>query len=384
LVHLEKVLHMKSRICDLLGIDFPLIAFTHCRDVVVEVSKAGGMGVLGAAGHNAETLEIELKWIDEHIGGKPYGVDLIAPTSLAITDDDTPETTLARVPQEHRDFASRVLAQHGIDTADVYENQRAGGGGFLTSKRATNIIDVAFSHPIKLIANALGVPPRYMLDMGKQRGVAVAALVGAKEHAVKQCEAGVDILVVAGSEAGGHTGEVGTLVLVPEICDAVQKYDVAVLAAGGIVTGRQMAACMAMGAHGAWTGSVWLTTTEAETSPVVKEKFVQANSRQTVRSKYRTGKHSRQLRSPWTDAWEGDEAPEALPMPLMSLVSEPALRKVTKLAEGGHGGARQLATYFVGQGVGLMNSIQDTRTVVREFMEDYLAAVERLSGTVES
>jgi NAD(P)H-dependent flavin oxidoreductase YrpB (nitropropane dioxygenase family) len=223
-----------------------------------------------------------------------------------------------------------------------------------------------------------------MLDMGKQRGVAVAALVGAKEHAVKQCEAGVDILVVAGSEAGGHTGEVGTLVLVPEICDAVQKYDVAVLAAGGIVTGRQMAACMAMGAHGAWTGSVWLTTTEAETSPVVKEKFVQANSRQTVRSKYRTGKHSRQLRSPWTDAWEGDEAPEALPMPLMSLVSEPALRKVTKLAEGGHVGARQLATYFVGQGVGLMNSIQDTRTVVREFMEDYLAAVERLSGTVES
>ena len=374
---------MKSPICKLLGIEFPLVAFTHCRDVVVEVSKAGGMGVLGAAGHNAESLEIELRWIDEHIGGKPYGVDLIAPTSMAISDDDTSESMLARVPQEHRDFARNILAQHQIDTTDLYQNQRAGGGGFLTSKRAANIIDVAFSHPIKLIAHALGVPPRYMLEMGKARGVAVAALVGAKEHAVKQVEAGVDILVVAGTEAGGHCGEVSTLVLVPEVCDAVKGSNVAVLAAGGIVTGRQMAACMAMGEHGAWTGSMWLTTTEAETPPVIKEKYVQASSRSTVRSKFRTGKYSRQLRSPWTDAWESEDAPDALPMPLMSLVSEPALAKVAKLAEGGHTGAKQLATYFVGQGVGLMNSIQDTRTVVREFMEDYLAAVERLSATVE-
>jgi NAD(P)H-dependent flavin oxidoreductase YrpB (nitropropane dioxygenase family) len=374
---------VKSPICKMLGIDFPLIAFTHCRDVVVEVSRAGGMGVLGAAGYDAESLEIQLRWIDEHIGGKPYGVDLIAPTSLAADDDDTSQTLQSRVPQAHRDFARNILARHQIETSDLYQNPRAGRIGFLTGKGAANIIDVAFSHPIKLIANALGVPPRYMLEMGKARGVAVAALVGAKEHAVKQVEAGVDILVVAGTEAGGHCGEVSTLVLVPEVCDAVKHSNVAVLAAGGIVTGRQMAACMAMGAHGAWTGSMWLTTTESETSQVVKEKYVQASSRQTVRSKFRTGKYSRQLRSAWTDAWESDDAPDALPMPLMSLVSEPALAKVTKLAEGGHAGARQLATSFVGQGVGLMNSIQDTRTVVREFMEDYLVAVERLSGTLQ-
>ena len=375
---------MKSPICDMLGIDFPLVAFTHCRDVVVEVSKSGGMGVLGAAGYNAETLEIELNWIDEHIDGMPYGVDLIAPTSMAITDDDTsPEEVLAMVPDEHRQFAINILAQHQIDTADVYEGQTGRGGGFLTAGRAANIIDVAFSHPIKLIANALGVPPRYMLEMGKTNGVAVAALVGAKEHAVKQVEAGVDILVVAGTEAGGHCGEVSTLVLVPEVCGAVQDDDVPVLAAGGIVTGRQMAACMAMGAAGAWTGSMWLTTSEAETSPVIKEKYIQASSRETVRSKARTGKYSRQLRSPWTDAWESGEAPEPLPMPLQSLVSEAPLAKVTKLAEGGHQGAKQLATSFVGQGVGLMNSIQSTRDVMREFMEDYLVAVERLSTTLD-
>jgi NAD(P)H-dependent flavin oxidoreductase YrpB (nitropropane dioxygenase family) len=375
---------MKSPICDMLGIDFPLVAFTHCRDVVVEVSKSGGMGVLGAAGYNAETLEIELNWIDEHIDGMPYGVDLIAPTSMAITDDDTsPEEVLAMVPDEHRQFAINILAQHQIDTADVYEGQTGRGSGFLTAGRAANIIDVAFSHPIKLIANALGVPPRYMLEMGKTNGVAVAALVGAKEHAVKQVEAGVDILVVAGTEAGGHCGEVSTLVLVPEVCGAVQDHDVPVLAAGGIVTGRQMAACMAMGAAGAWTGSMWLTTSEAETSPVIKEKYIQASSRETVRSKARTGKYSRQLRSPWTDAWESGEAPEPLPMPLQSLVSEAPLAKVTKLAEGGHQGAKQLATSFVGQGVGLMNAIQSTRDVMREFMEDYLVAVERLSTTLD-
>ena len=375
---------MKSPICDMLGIDFPLVAFTHCRDVVVEVSKAGGFGVLGAAGYGPETLEIELNWIDEHIDGKPYGVDLIAPTSMATTDETTADETLDMVPDEHRDFARGILAQHNIDTSDVYRNQVGSGGGFLTENRATNIIDVAFSHPIKLIANALGVPPRYMLDMAKARGVVAAALVGAREHAIKQVEAGVDVLVVAGTEAGGHCGEVSTMVLVPEVLQAIEEHgrSTPVLAAGGIVTGRQMAACMAMGAAGAWTGSMWLTTAEAETSPVIKEKYVQANSRQTVRSQARTGKYSRQLRSPWTDAWESEEAPTPLPMPLQSLVSEPALGKVTKLAEGGHEGARMLATSFVGQGVGLMNSIQTTRQVVYEFMEDFLKASERLATAV--
>ena len=222
-----------------------------------------------------------------------------------------------------------------------------------------------------------------MLDMGKANGVAVAALVGAKEHAVKQVEAGVDILVVAGTEAGGHCGEVSTMVLVPEVCDAVKHSGVSVLAAGGIVTGRQMAACMAMGAAGVWTGSMWLTTLEAETSPVIKEKFLQASSRQTVRSKARTGKYSRQLISPWTEAWESEDAPSPLPMPLQSLVSEAPLAKVVKLAESGHAGAKQLATFFVGQGVGLMNESLSTRAVVYEFMEDFLAASERLKAAVD-
>ena len=376
---------MKSPICDLLEIEFPLVAFTHCRDVVVEVSKAGGMGVLGAAGYGPEQLEIELNWIDDHIDGKPYGVDLIAPTSMVDKDETKNAEELAdMVPVEMKQFAAGILARHNIDTSDIYDNGPRGRGGMLGEKRAANIIDVAFNHPIKLIVNALGVPPVYMLDMAKEREVPTGALVGAKHHALKQAEAGVDILIVAGGEAGGHCGDVSTMVLVPEVAEAVQDFpNTSILAAGGIVTGRQMAAAMAMGAHGAWTGSVWLTTQEAETSPVIKDKFLAANSSQTVRSRSRTGKYTRQIRSSWTDAWESEEAPEPLPMPLQSMVSEPALAKVTKLAEGGHEGARQLATFWVGQGVGMMNQPLSARQVVYDFMEDFLVAHDRLKGFMD-
>ena len=376
---------MNSPICDLLGIEFPLVAFTHCRDVVVEVSKAGGFGVLGASATTPDQLELELKWIDEHIDGKPYGVDLIVPATMHQKNErPSAEETAAQVPDEHREFALDILRRYDVDTDDLNSLPAAAGtrlGGNLRDDGAEKLLDVAFAHPIGLIANALGVPPPYMLSRAKQAGVPVAALVGSKDHAIRQVQAEVDVLVVCGGEAGGHCGDVSTLVLVPEVHQAIQPFgDVPILAAGGIVTGRQMAACMAMGAAGAWTGSVWLTTSEAETLPVVRDKMLEASSRDTVRSKARTGKYSRQLRSPWTDAWESDEAPRPLPMPLQSMVAEPPLRKVDKLAAGGHEGAKQLATYWVGQGVGLMNETQSAAGVVRAFMEDFVDASERLSG----
>jgi NAD(P)H-dependent flavin oxidoreductase YrpB (nitropropane dioxygenase family) len=377
---------MKSKVCDMLGIEFPLFAFSHCRDVVAEVSKAGGFGVLGAAGHSPESLEIELKWLDEHIDGAPYGVDLIVPTSMADKEGTlTPEEIEARIPPEHKAYVNQILAQHGVATADLWQNRvGAGFAAGMREKGAAAILDVAFSHPIKLIVNALGVPPQIMLDRARKEGVAVGALTGSREHAVKHAEAGVDILIVSGTEAGGHCGEISTLVLVPEVLEALAPYgDVPVLAAGGIVTGRQMAACMAMGAAGAWTGSVWLTTAEAETNPAVKEKMLAASSRQTVRSRSRTGKYTRQLRSAWTDAWQAPDAPEPLPMPLQSLVSEPALARINKLAEAGDPGARALATYWVGQGVGLMNTTQSARSVVFDFMQDFAAAAERLGSLLE-
>ena len=375
---------MKSPICEMLDIEFPLVAFSHCRDVVVAVSKAGGCGVLGAVGMSPEQLEKELKWIDDHIDGKPYGVDVLIPNKMVGKDEKfNPEKLAKMIPQEYADFRTDVLENHGIEAPELREIDTAGSGFAenTQSDGAKALLDVAFNHPIKIIANALGVPPDWMIEMGKKNNCKVAALLGTAQHAINQVKAGVDILVVSGTEAGGHCGSVSTMVLIPEVHEAIQPYgDVPILAAGGIVTGKQMAAAMAMGASGAWCGSVWLTTIESEVEPVIKEKMVAANSSQTVRSRSRTGKHSRQLVTPWTEAWESESAPEPLPMPLQPMVAEPALQKVNKLAAGGHEGAKDLATYWVGQGVGLMNQSISASDVVQEFKEDFVNAYERLNN----
>ena len=379
---------MKSKACDLVGCEFPLFAFSHCRDVVAEVSKAGGFGVLGAVGHTPESLEIELNWIDEHVDGHPYGVDLIVPTSIEDREGKlTAADLLLRVPDAHKRHVENILAEHGIDTADLWdETLPEGFGDNMRERGASAQLEVALEHPITAVVNALGAPPRFMVEAAREKGIAVGALTGSREHAMKNVEAGVDFLVVSGTEAGGHCGEISTMVVVPEVLETLRQHDmdVPVLAAGGIVTGRQMAACMMMGAAGVWCGSVWLTTTEAETLPSIKEKMLSANSRQTVRSKSRTGKYTRQLRSPWTDAWQTEESPQPLPMPLQGLVSGPPLRRIDKLAESGHAGAKQLATYWVGQGVGLMNDSLSARTVVQNFMEDFASAYEQFQAIVES
>ena len=373
---------VKPAICERFGIDFPLFAFSHCRDVVAAVTNAGGFGVLGATAFTPQLLDQELSWIDDHVGGKPYGLDLIVPAKFEGKGEDLAVGELAsRIPDDYRGFVADLLVSHDIEPDATPRT----GPSFLSGDTGQDLLEVAMSHPIRLIANALGVPPPYMIAAGKERGIPVAALVGAKEHAVKQVQAGVDLIVAQGTEAGGHCGEVTTMVLIPEVLEALAAVGskIPVLAAGGIVTGRQMAAAVAMGADGAWTGSVWLTTEEAETAPHTVQKFLAATSRDTVRSAGRTGKPARQLVSDWTDAWlprDGGQKP--LPLPLQSMLAEPVIRRIDVLASQGHPGAQALATYFVGQGVGLMNKVKPAREVVREFIEDYLAATERLSNSL--
>ncbi len=372
-----------------IAVDFPLFAFSHCRDVVAAVSRAGGFGVFGAAGVTPDELEIELAWIDAHTSGKPYGVDLLIPENLTVRTQRgmTRGDLAASIPEGHRAFVDDLLRRHGVDPTRRLENYVRDDPGrpppyqFETGEA---LMDVAFRHPIKLIANALGVPPASMLERAHAHGIPCAALVGAREHAVRQIEAGVDLLVAQGGEAGGHCGEVSTLVLIPEVMRALKGHrPVPVLAAGGIMTGRQMAACMAMGASGVWTGSVWLATSEAETSPVFREKMVAARSRDTVRSRGRTGKPARQLRSGWTDAWDAPDGLSPLPMPLQGILSEPAMRRVTQAAEGGNERARAMVSYFVGQGVGLVEGVQSVRAVVLDFMTEYAEALEDMRALAE-
>ena len=372
---------MRNTLCEMLGMEFPLFAFSHCRDVVAAVSRAGGFGVYGGLRCTPEELETELSWIDAHVGGRPYGADLVFPQKLAAAPDTTQDALRDRIPQGHRDFVAGILRDHDIAFPDNDPLNRAPD---LSHSHAGALLEVAFRHPIRLIANALGMAPPQMIEMARSHGVPVAALVGSAQHAVRQAEAGVDVIVAQGTEAGGHCGEVSTLVLVPEVLKALRAagHAAPVLAAGGIVDGRQMAGMMAIGAAGAWTGSVWLATTESEVSQTFRDKMVAATSRDTVRATSRTGKPSRQLRSTWHDAWEAPGAPEPLGMPLQSMLAIPALNKAEQAADGGSEKAKALVTYYVGQGVGLMETPQTTRQVVASFMEDYAEAVERLTATL--
>jgi NAD(P)H-dependent flavin oxidoreductase YrpB (nitropropane dioxygenase family) len=371
---------MKTEICRRLNIDFPLFAFTHCRDVAAAVSKAGGFGVFGGATMGAEQLKIELDWIDEHVDSKPYGVDLAIPENMPTKNQTAQDsaTLYASIPEQHRRFVADLLEKHGVNPeTPVPADEPRRLSPFLDE--AEKMVDESLRHPIRLLVNALGRPPQFLIDKAHAAKVPVGALIGSKEHALKQLDAGVDVLIAQGTEAAAHCGEVSTMVLVPEIVRAVKKIrNVPVLAAGGIVTGRQMAAAMAMGAAGAWTGSVWLTTVESNVAPVVRDKLLAARSGDTLRSRAMTGKTARQLRTAWSDAWEGPGSPGTLPMPFQHLLTDRAFQQATKAAETGNEQARAIVSEGVGQGIGMIDEVKSCRTVVLEFLEDFAEALERM------
>ncbi|MCG5212505.1 nitronate monooxygenase [Streptosporangium sp. KLBMP 9127] len=371
---------MRTAICQRFGIDFPLFAFSHCRDVVAAVTNAGGFGVLGAVAYSPDRLDTELKRLDEQVAGRPYGVDVLVPRAINAGADGRSARLADQIPERHRDFVAHLFSKYRVTSAEPHPgSMSAQADEFarrVTAEGATDLIDVALKHPIGLIASALGPPPPEMVAKARLAGVPVAALAGTVEHARRQVAAGVDLIVAQGHEAGGHTGEISTMVLVPQVADAV---DVPVLAAGGIASGRQMAAAMALGAEGVWCGSVWLTTEEAETAPWVKTKMLAATSLDTTRSSCRTGKPARQLRSAWTEEWdEATESPGPLQMPLQMLLAESALARIGRAAEAGNPGARELAGYFVGQVVGQMNQVKPAGQVVYDIIAEFADATDRL------
>ncbi len=364
---------MRTPICDTFGIEFPIFAFSHCRDVVAAVSKAGGLGVLGAVAFTPEQLEIELRWIDDNIDGKPYGVDVIMPASYAGSDLSELEKM---IPEQHLHFTEELMERYKVQSLPEDEPPPRSLLAW-THEGARPQVDIAFSHPIKLLVNALGVPPKDVVDKAHERGVLVAALVGKGTQALKQVEAGVDVIVAQGSEAGGHTGDVSTMVLVPEIVDAV--HPTPVLAAGGIGSGRQMAAAMALGADGVWTGSIWLAVAEADTNPVIVEKLLKSGSTDTVRSRSMTGKPARLLRTPWTEAWDSPDSPGALPMPLQYMAIAQAQARIYKYAHVEGSGAGELIGTPVGQIMGRMNSVRRTRDVIQDMVTEFIDTTEQMA-----
>ena len=373
---------MHTPLCDELGIEFPIFAFTHCRDVVVAVSKAGGFGVLGAVGFTPEQLEIECTWIDEHIGDHPYGVDIVIPNKYEGMNTDMSGEELAEmlkklVPQQHLDFAKKILAEHGVPTADADSNALQLLGW--TEATATPQVEVALRHPkVTLIANALGTPPVEMIRHIHDSGRKVAALCGSPAQALKHAEADVDIIIAQGGEGGGHCGDVGSIVLWPQAVKAVAPRPV--LAAGGIGSGEQIAAALALGCQGTWSGSQWLMVEEAHNTPVQQAAYVKASSRDTVRSRSFTGKPCRMLRNEWTEAWETPGNPEPLGMPLQYMVSGMAVAATNKYPNE----TVDVAFNPVGQVVGQFSRVEKSAAVIERWVQEYLESTNRLNELNEA
>jgi len=371
---------MNTEIRRKLGIEFPIFAFTHCRDVVAAVSNAGGIGVLGAIGFDPEQLEVELTWIDEHVGDRPYGVDIVIPAKYEGMDEMDPDKLEAQIrgliPATHRDFALKILDDHHVPEIPEDERRTNGMIGW-TAAHAAGLLEVALQHPnVKLIANALGTPPPDVVEKVQGAGLMIGALAGSVKHALSHKEAGLDFIICQGSEGGGHTGDVGSIVLWPEVIDAVAP--IPVLAAGGVGSGRQMAAALALGAQGVWSGTLWLTVDEADIPPKQMESYLAASSRDTVRSRSFTGKPCRMLKNDWTEAWEAEDTPDPLPMPLQMMVAIEAVSRGHRYPEQ----ARDVNFNPCGQVIGRATTVRKARDVVYSMVEEYIEATERLQAGV--
>ena len=369
---------MRTALTELLGVRHPIVGFNRSPGVVAEVTKAGGFGVLAASMYTPEELDAQLTWIEQQVDGRPYGVDLLVPEKFADGDPGNLIASLrAQIPQGHLDFVNGLLDKYGIPAAPAkpLHDEIAAA---LNPGGALALLDVAFAHPIALIANALGTPPAGLVARAKQAGIAVAALVGQAKHARRQLDAGVDVLIAQGTEAGGHTGTIATMVLTPEIVDIAGGRPV--LAAGGIASGRQMAAALALGAAGVWCGSVWLSSEEDVANQALKAKFLAASSADTLRSPTRTGKPARQLRTAWHEEWERPGSPGPLPMPLQPMLVNEAWYRIDAAAAAGHEGALRLESFFIGQVVGSFDSVRPAAEITRQMAVDCEQRIAELGG----
>lgn len=372
---------MRTPFTDLLGVEHPLVGFNRSPGVVAAVTNAGGLGVLAATAYSPAELDAQLTWIEEQVGGKPYGVDLLVPEKFVAGDPNSLVASLrAQIPAEHLAFVNGLLERYGIPPLSDGTCASDEIAASINPAGAAALLDVAFDHPIALVVNALGTPPPQMVDRARTAGVVVASLVGQPKHAVRQLAAGVDVLIAQGTEAGGHTGTIATTVLTPEIVDLAGGRPV--LAAGGIGSGRQMAAALALGAAGVWCGSVWLSSLEDITPVEVKEKFLAASSSDTLRSRTRTGKPARQLRSAWHDEWEAEGAPAPLPLPLQPMLVNEAWNRIDAAAAAGHEGARALESFFIGQVVGSFATLRPAGDIARQLVADCEGRLRELAGLV--
>ncbi|RPA56866.1 nitronate monooxygenase [Gordonia oryzae] len=378
---------MKTALATQFGIDYPIFGFTPSQHVAAAISRAGGLGVLGCVRFNdPEELDEVLEWMHDNTDGKPFGVDIVMPAKIPTEGSHTDLDSM--IPPEHRAFVERTLDDLGVPPLPDGDRVNAGVLGWLHSV-ARSHVDVAMTHAdkygqIALIANALGSPPSDVIATAHDHGVLVAALAGAKDHALHHVDAGVDIVIAQGYEGGGHTGEVTSMILWPELVDAVGDR-APVLAAGGVGSGRQIAAAIALGAQGVWMGTYWLTAAEYklgapeghEGPSTVQQALLDASSRDTVRRRIYSGKPARLLKTKWTDAWDAQGAPEPLPMPLQNILVSEAHARLSSSSDPG------VVAMPAGQIVGRLNTITPVAELIDDMVAEYKQAVVRMHKTLK-
>ena len=372
---------MRTRICETLGCEVPIFAFSHCRDVVVEVTKAGGFGVLGASSFTPEQLAVELRWIDEHVAGRAYGLDIVVPGRYSEEAEQTTERLDTLIPAEHKQFMARLLADAGVAPLPEGEEARIHDEIFEIGRNRTasggmRLLKVALAHPqIRLVVSALGEPRADVIALLHERRILVGALCGKPAHATRNLAAGVDVLIAQGTEAGGHTGDITTMVLVPQVVDAAAGR-APVLAAGGITRGSQIAAALALGAEGVWCGTLWLGTKESELDAFEKQRIFAASSEDAVRRRCRTGKPVRMIKSALSEAWERPGAPPFLQAPLQAVLYNPAHARVVRAQRA------DLYSHAVGQSVGALSHETSVRDVMYGLQLEYAEVTERLAALI--
>ena len=358
---------LRTKLCDMLGIEFPIIAFTHCKDVVVAVINAGGFAVLGEAMHTPDEIAADIKWIRERVDGKPFGIDVVVPAS--VPPAGALGELMGKIPESHRAFARKIKEKYGVPDPKGPVALHQWGG--LNQEMARAQLEVLLDERVPVLASGLGSPV-FILEAAHERGIKVFGLVGKTRQAKRQIEAGVDAVIAQGYDAAGHTGSMGTFSIVPEVVSIAG--DTPVIAAGGVTTGRHLAAALCLGAAGVWTGTLWLASRESDVDMIVKEKILAATAEDTSYSSCISGMTMRTLKCPWTEEWSRPEAPRPLSAPYQMLLSADYIQGAND-----HRRA-DLMTEAAGQGVGFVTTMKPARQIVFDLVDEALTAIEELTG----
>ncbi|MCZ7631378.1 MAG: nitronate monooxygenase [Microthrixaceae bacterium] len=358
---------LHTKLCDMLGIEFPVIAFTHCKDVAVAVINGGGFAVLGEAMHTPEDIEADVRWIRDRVEGRPFGIDLVLPSS--VPPAGSVEELMSNIPDTHRAFAQEIKERYDVPDPKGQVDLHQWGG--LNQELARAQLDVLLEERVPVIASGLG-SPAFMLDAAHERGIKVFGLVGKARQAKRQLEAGVDAIIAQGYDAAGHTGNVGTLSIVAEV--AAMAGDTPIIAAGGITTGRHLAASLCLGASGVWTGTLWLACRESDVDMIIKERILESTVDDTTFSTSISGMTMRVLRCPWTEEWAKPEAPAPLQAPYQMLLSSDYI-------QGANDNRRaDLMTEAAGQGVSFVTSMKPAKQILFDMVEEALDTFDGICG----